>query len=54
MSGWYEVAFREIGTKRRRILNLDELVALPAATKSAPTAQRKRKQAAKRLVKSKE
>jgi hypothetical protein len=54
MSGWYEVAFREIGTKRRRILNLDELAALSAATKSAPTAQRKRKRAAKRLVKSKE
>jgi hypothetical protein len=54
MSGWYEVAFRENGTKRRRILNLDELVALSAATKSAPTAQRKRKRAAKRLVKSKE
>ena len=36
MNGWYEVAFREIGTKRRRILNLDELVALSAATKSAP------------------
>jgi hypothetical protein len=43
MNGWYEVAFREIGTKRRRILNLDELVALSAATKSAPTAPRKRK-----------
>ena len=43
MNGWYEVAFREIGTKRRRILNLDELVALSAATKSAPTAPRKRR-----------
>jgi hypothetical protein len=54
MNGWYEVAFREIGTKRRRILNLDELVALSTATKSAPTAPRKRKHAAKRRVTSKE
>lgn len=54
MNGWYEVAFREIGTKRRRILNLDELVALSAATKSAPTAPRKRKHASKRRVTSKQ
>jgi len=54
MNGWYEVAFREIGTKRRRILNLDELVALSSATKSTPTAPRKRKHAAKRRVTSKE
>jgi hypothetical protein len=26
MNGWYEVEFRELGTKRRRIFNLDELV----------------------------
>jgi hypothetical protein len=54
MNGWYEVAFREIGTKRRRILNLDELVALSTATKSASTAPRKRKHAAKLRVISKE
>ena len=26
MNGWYEVEFREMGTKRRRMFNLDELV----------------------------
>jgi hypothetical protein len=43
MNGWYEVEFREIGTKRRRRFNLDELVRLAAAKKSATTAPRKRK-----------
>ena len=28
MNGWYEVEFREVGTKRRRTFNLDELVQL--------------------------
>ena len=26
MNGWYQVEFREVRTKRRRIFNLDELV----------------------------
>jgi hypothetical protein len=51
MNGWYEVMFREVGTKRRRTLNLDELVRLAAAKKSAPNAPRKRKDAKKRRVK---
>jgi hypothetical protein len=55
MVGWYQVEFREVGTKRRRIFNLDELVKLSAATRPAPAAgSRKRKPAAKRRVKSKE
>ena len=33
MNGWYQVEFREVGTKRRRIFNLDELVRLSAAKK---------------------
>jgi hypothetical protein len=31
MNGWYEVEFREIGSKRRRTFNLDELVRLAGA-----------------------
>ena len=33
MNGWYEIEFREAGTKRRRRFNLDELVRLAAAKK---------------------
>src|SRR5881296_1772866 len=33
MNGWYEVEFREVGTKRRRTFNLDELVRLAVARK---------------------
>jgi hypothetical protein len=51
MNGWYEVMFREVGTKRRRTLNLDELVRLTAAKKSAVAAPRKRKDGKKRRVK---
>ena len=29
MNGWYEIEFREMGTKRRRTFNLDELVRMP-------------------------
>ncbi len=44
MNGWYEIEFREVGTKRRKTFNLDELVRLSAATKPAPAARtRKRK-----------
>jgi hypothetical protein len=54
MDGWYQVEFREVGTKRRRTLNLDELVQLSLGKKPGRTAPRKRKPAAKRRVRSKE
>lgn len=43
MNGWYEVEFREIGSKRRRVFNLDELVQMRTAKKSSAAASRKRK-----------
>ena len=43
MNGWYQVEFREVGTKRRRTFNLDELVQLSAAKKPTAAASRKRK-----------
>jgi hypothetical protein len=48
MNGWYEIEFREVGTKRRRTFNLDELVRLAAAKKPARTTSRKRKDGKKR------
>jgi hypothetical protein len=48
MNGWYEIEFREVGTKRRRRFNLDELVRLTAARKPTAAAQRKRKDGKKR------
>jgi hypothetical protein len=48
MNGWYEVKFREVGTKRRCTFNLDELVRLAAAKKPAAAAPRKRKDGKKR------
>ena len=48
MNGWYEVMFREVGTKRRRTLNLDELVRLAAAQKLTGAAPRKRNDGKKR------
>src|SRR6185369_3793356 len=50
MNGWYEIEFREAGTKRRRRFNLDELVRLAAAKKPTATAPRKRKDRTKRRV----
>jgi hypothetical protein len=47
MNGWYAVEFREVGTKRRRTFNLDELVRL-SATKKVTVASRKRNPAKKR------
>jgi hypothetical protein len=47
MNGWYQVDFREVGTKRRRTFNLDELVRLTVAKKPAAAAPRKRKPAKK-------
>jgi len=45
MNGWYQVDFREVGTRRRRTFNLDELVQLSAAKKPALSAPSKRKSA---------
>jgi len=53
MNGWYEIEFREVGTKRRRRFNLDELVRLVAAKKTTRSVPLKRKPAKKRRVKSK-
>jgi hypothetical protein len=53
MNGWYEIQFREMGTKRRRTFNLDELVRLSAAKKSAAAVLRKHADGKKRRVKSK-
>jgi hypothetical protein len=42
MNGWYEIEFKEVGTKRRRTFNLDELVRMSALKKPACGAPRKR------------
>jgi hypothetical protein len=52
MNGWYEIEFREVGTKRRRRFNLDELVRMVAAKKTTRSVPRKRKPVKKRRVKS--
>jgi hypothetical protein len=49
MNGWYEIEFREVGTKRRRTFNLDELVRLAGASKPA-SALRNRNYRKKRLL----
>jgi hypothetical protein len=41
MNGWYQVDFREVGTKRRQTFNLDELVRLSAKKKLRPVTARK-------------
>jgi hypothetical protein len=51
MNGWYQVEFREVGTKRRRTFNLDELVQMSDGKKRARAASRKRKPAKKRRAK---
>jgi hypothetical protein len=51
INGWYQVDFREVGTKRRRTFNLDELVHLSAAKRLAFAASRKRKPVRKRRAK---
>jgi len=45
MNGWYQVDFREVGTKRRQTFNLDELVRLSAKKKPRPVTARKQKPA---------
>ena len=51
MNGWYEVEFRELGTKRRRKFNLDELVRLASAKKTNRAVSLKRNSAKKRRAK---
>ena len=51
MNGWYHVDFREVGTNRRRTLNLDELVQLSAQKNAGPSPSRKRKSVKKRRAK---
>jgi hypothetical protein len=51
MNGWYQVDCREVGTRRRRTFNLDELVQISAAKKLAPVASTKRKSTKKRRAK---
>src|SRR6476620_8535624 len=48
MNGWYQVEFREVGTKRRRTFNLDELVQLADGKNLFPAGSRKRKAVRKR------
>jgi len=48
VNGWYQVEFREVGTRRRRTFNLDELVQMSAQKRSASAASRKRSPAKKR------
>jgi hypothetical protein len=51
MNGWYQVEFREVGTKRRRIFNLDELVQMSDGKKRVRAASGKRKSVKKRRAK---
>lgn len=48
MNGWYEVEFREVGTKRRRTFNLDELVQIADGKKLRPAAASRKKATKKR------
>jgi hypothetical protein len=51
MNGWYEIEFREVGTKRRRTFNLDELGAIGSAKKAScgGSAQTQKRQKASRV-----
>jgi len=42
MNGWYHVDFREVGTRKRRTFNLDELVQMSAAKKPTRAVSGKR------------
>src|SRR5262245_25170417 len=48
MNGWYAVDFREVGTKRRRTFNLDELVKLSDTNKTSATRSRPKPTKARR------
>ncbi len=45
MNGWYQVDFREVGTKRHKTFNLDELVRLSGSKDLRSAAARKRRPA---------
>jgi hypothetical protein len=48
MNGWYEIQFREVGTKRRRTFNLDELVKSSDTKKTSATPSKRRPTKARR------
>jgi len=48
MNGWYEIEFREVGTKRRRTFNLDELVKLSDRKKTSAKRSKRRPTKARR------
>src|SRR5437764_1389816 len=50
MNGWYQVDFREVGTRRHRTFNLDELVRLSVSKELRPAGARKRRPAKKKRV----
>src|SRR5438874_9146145 len=50
MNGWYQVDFREVGTRRLRTFNLDELVRLSVSKELRPAAARKRRPPTKKRV----
>ena len=50
MNGWYQVDFREVGTKRNRTFNLDELVRLSASKELRSAPARKRRSLRKKRV----
>lgn len=47
MNGWYQIEFREVDSRRRRVFNLDQLVQTSDGKRLAPTTSRKRKPARK-------
>jgi hypothetical protein len=51
MNGWYQVDCREVGTRRRRTFNLDELVRFADTKKKTSATRPKRKQIKPRLRK---
>ena len=48
MNGWYQVEFREVGTRKRRTFNLDELVKMAAGQRLSSATPRKRTPSKKR------
>src|SRR6184192_4642359 len=50
MNGWYQVDFREVGTRRHRTFNLDELVRLSVSKELCPAAACKRRPPRKKRV----
>ncbi|PYK06467.1 MAG: hypothetical protein DME67_02570, partial [Verrucomicrobia bacterium] len=46
MNGWYQIEFRELGARKHRMFNLDELVRF-ADTKKKPSTTRSKRKAIK-------